>query len=148
MKALLALEDGRTFPCRSFTGAGEAWGEVVFNTSMTGYQEVLTDPSYKGQMVTMTYPLVGNYGVNPEDIESDRIQVSAFLVREYQSFPSNFRSVSTLGDYLKKQGILGIEELDTRALTRHIRKTGAMRGFMSTEDLDPLSLEKKKKNIE
>lgn len=148
MKALLVLEDGRTFTCRSFTGAGEAWGEVVFNTSMTGYQEVLTDPSYKGQMVTMTYPLVGNYGVNPEDIESDRIQVSAFLVREYQNFPSNFRSVSTLGDYLKKQGILGIEELDTRALTRHIRKTGAMRGFMSTEDLDPLSLVERAKNIE
>ncbi len=148
MKALLVLEDGRTFTCRSFTGAGEAWGEVVFNTSMTGYQEVLTDPSYKGQMVTMTYPLVGNYGVNPEDIESDRIQVSAFLVREYQNFPNNFRSVSTLGDYLKKQGILGIEELDTRALTRHIRKTGAMRGFMSTEDLDPLSLVERAKKIE
>jgi len=101
MKAILALEDGRTFPCQSFTGPGETGGEVVFNTSMTGYQEVLTDPSYSGQMVTMTYPLIGNYGVNPEDIESDKIQVSAFLVREYQSFPSNFRSVSSLADYLQ-----------------------------------------------
>jgi len=137
MKAILALEDGRTFPCQSFTGPGETGGEVVFNTSMTGYQEVLTDPSYSGQMVTMTYPLIGNYGVNPEDIESDKIQVSAFLVREYQGFPSNFRSVSSLGDYLKAQGILGIEEFDTRALTRHIRNAGAMRAFISTLDLDP-----------
>jgi carbamoylphosphate synthase small subunit len=88
MEARLTLEDGRTFPCRSFTGSGEAVGEVVFNTSMTGYQEVLTDPSYSGQMVTMTYPLVGNYGVNPEDVESDRIQVAAFLVKEYQPFPA------------------------------------------------------------
>ena len=88
MKALLALEDGRTFHCRSFTGPGEVGAEIVFNTSMTGYQEVLTDPSYRGQMVTMTYPLIGNYGVNLEDIESDRIQVAAFLMREYQSYPS------------------------------------------------------------
>ncbi|MBU4208620.1 MAG: glutamine-hydrolyzing carbamoyl-phosphate synthase small subunit [Proteobacteria bacterium] len=139
MKAILALEDGRTFNCHSFTGPGEAWGEVVFNTSMTGYQEVLTDPSYKGQMVTMTYPLIGNYGINPEDIESDRIQVSAFLVKEYQDFPSNFRSTSTLADYLKAQGILGIEQFDTRALTRHIRKAGAMRAFITTRDLDPAS---------
>ncbi|MBU4099836.1 MAG: glutamine-hydrolyzing carbamoyl-phosphate synthase small subunit [Proteobacteria bacterium] len=139
MKAILALEDGRTFNCHSFTGSGEAWGEVVFNTSMTGYQEVLTDPSYKGQMVTMTYPLIGNYGINPEDIESERIQVSAFLVKEYQNFPSNFRSTSTLADYLKAQGILGIEQFDTRALTRHIRKAGAMRAFITTRDLDPAS---------
>jgi len=147
MKALLALEDGRTFSCRSFTGPGESWGEIVFNTSMTGYQEILTDPSYRGQMVTMTYPLVGNYGVNPEDIESDRIQVSAFLMREYQKFPSNFRSTSTLADYLKQQGILGIEELDTRAVTRHIRNTGAMRAFLSTKDLDPSSLVKRANEI-
>ncbi len=147
MKALLALEDGRTFPCRSFTGPGETWGEVVFNTSMTGYQEVLTDPSYRGQMVTMTYPLIGNYGVNPEDVESNQIQVSGFLVREYQNFPSNFRSVSTLADYLKQQGILGIEGFDTRALTRHIRKAGAMRAFISTEDIDPLSCVRKAKKI-
>ena len=96
MKALLALEDGRTFKCRSFTGPGEAQGEVVFNTSMTGYQEVLTDPSYSGQMVTMTYPLVGNYGTNPEDVESARIQVAAFIVKEYQAHPSNYRSTRSL----------------------------------------------------
>lgn len=140
MKALLALEDGRFFECRSFTGQGEATGEVVFNTSMTGYQEVLTDPSYRGQMVTMTYPLVGNYGVNPDDIESNRIQVAAFLIKEYQPRPSNFRATATLADYLKSQGILGIEQLDTRALTRHIRNSGAMRAMVSTADLDPASL--------
>jgi len=140
MKALLALEDGRTFPCRSFTGPGEAGGEVVFNTSMTGYQEVLTDPSYSGQMVTMTYPLVGNYGVNPEDVESARIQVAAFLVKEYQPFPSNFRSTQSLADYLGSQGVLGVEGLDTRALTRHIRNGGAMRAIISTADLDAESL--------
>jgi len=147
MKAILALEDGRTFPCQSFTGPGETGGEIVFNTSMTGYQEVLTDPSYSGQMVTMTYPLIGNYGVNPEDIESDKIQVSAFLVREYQDFPSNYRSVSSLADYLKAQGILGIEEFDTRALTRHIRNAGAMRAFISTQDLDPLSCVERAREI-
>ena len=108
IQALLALEDGRTFPCKSFTGQGETSGEVVFNTSMSGYQEVLTDPSYRGQMVTMTYPLIGNYGVNPEDVESDRIQVAAFLVKEYQDFPSNFRSTESLAAYLKKEGVLGL----------------------------------------
>ena len=147
MKALLALEGGRTFTCRSFTGPGETWGEVVFNTSMTGYQEVLTDPSYSGQIVTMTYPLVGNYGVNPEDVESDRIQVAGFLIREYQNFPSNYRSTSPLADYLKDQGVLGLEELDTRALTRHIRNAGAMRAFISTEDLDPLSCVERARKI-
>jgi carbamoyl-phosphate synthase small subunit len=140
MKALLAMEDGRTFECRSFTGDGEASGEVVFNTSMTGYQEILTDPSYRGQMVTMTYPLVGNYGVNAEDVESDRIQVSAFILREYQEFPSNFRSMKTLKEYLQAQNVLGIDELDTRALTRHIRTVGALRAMISTRDLDPKSL--------
>jgi carbamoyl-phosphate synthase small subunit len=138
-KAILALEDGRTFDCRCFTGSGEAGGEAVFNTSMTGYQEVLTDPSYRGQVVTMTYPLIGNYGVNPEDVESDRIQVSAFVVREYQYFPSNYRSKSSLSDYLKAQYIMGIDGLDTRALTLHLRNSGAMRVFISTEDSDPLS---------
>ncbi len=140
MNAILALEDGRTFPCRSFTGSGEATGEVVFNTSMTGYQEVLTDPSYRGQMVVMTYPLVGNYGINPDDIESGRIQVAAFIIKEYQPYPSNFRATSTLADYLTSQGILGLQDLDTRALTRHIRNAGAMRAVVSTEDLDPASL--------
>jgi carbamoyl-phosphate synthase small subunit len=147
MKAILALEDGRTFPCRSFTGPGETGAEIVFNTSMTGYQEVLTDPSYAGQMVTMTYPLIGNYGVNLEDIESDKIQVSAFLVREYQGCFSNFRAVSSLADYLKAQNVLGVEELDTRALTRHIRKLGAMRAFISTENLDPMACVEQAKNL-
>jgi carbamoyl-phosphate synthase small subunit len=139
-QALLALEDGRTFNCQSFTGDGEAFGEVVFNTGMTGYQEVLTDPSYRGQLVTMTYPLVGNYGINLEDIESDQIQVSAFLVREYQSFYSNYRSQQSLADYLKSAGIIGIDHFDTRALTRHIRESGAMRAAISTKDLNPVSL--------
>ncbi|MFH1153609.1 MAG: glutamine-hydrolyzing carbamoyl-phosphate synthase small subunit [Pseudomonadota bacterium] len=148
MKALLALEDGRTFPCRSFTGNGEAKGEVVFNTSMTGYQEILTDPSYYGQMVTMTYPLIGNYGVCPEDVESDRIQAEALIVREYIDFPSNWRSTGTLADYLRKEGVLGIEALDTRALTRHIRNSGAMRAVISTTDLDPFSLVQRAKEIQ
>jgi len=143
MDALLALEDGRTFTCRSFTGPGEASGEVVFNTSMTGYQEILTDPSYSGQMVIMTYPLIGNYGVNAEDFESNRIQVAAFLIKEYQPYPSNFRSTATLADYLKRQGILGIERLDTRAVTRHIRNAGAMRAIISTDELTPASLVKR-----
>jgi len=143
MDALLALEDGRIFACRSFTGPGEASGEVVFNTSMTGYQEVLTDPSYSGQMVVMTYPLIGNYGVNVEDIESSRIQVAAFLIKEYQPYPSNFRSAAALADYLKNQSILGVERLDTRALTRHIRNAGAMRAIISTEELTPASLVKR-----
>ncbi len=140
LKALFALEDGRTFPCRSFTGPGETQGEVVFNTSMTGYQEVLTDPSYRGQIVTMTYPLVGNYGVNDEDVESARVQVAGFIVREYEEFPSNFRATKTLADYLRSQGVIGVDELDTRALTRHIRNAGAMRAVISTEELDPDAL--------
>ena len=147
MDALLALEDGRTFACRSFTGPGEAMGEVVFNTSMTGYQEVLTDPSYSGQMVVMTYPLIGNYGVNPEDIESGRIQVAAFIIKEYQAYPSNFRSTATLADYLTDHGILGVEHLDTRAITRHIRNAGAMRAMISTKDLTPATLVKRANEI-
>ena len=111
MKALLALEDGMSFPCRSFTGPGEASGEIVFNTGMTGYQEILTDPSYRGQMVTLTYPLIGNYGINVEDVESDRVQVSALLVREYQPFPSNHRSCGDLAGYLKRASVLGIQLL-------------------------------------
>ncbi len=146
-KALLALEDGRTFTCKSFTGEGEAFGEIVFNTSMTGYQEVLTDPSYSGQIVTMTYPLIGNYGVNYEDIESSRIQVSAFIIKEYQDVPSNFRSRGTLRDYLMHENVLGIEDVDTRAITRHIRNTGAMRAYISTLDMDPSSLVKRAKSI-
>ncbi|ACL05168.1 Carbamoyl phosphate synthetase, small subunit [Desulfatibacillum aliphaticivorans] len=147
MKALLALEDGRTFKCRSFTGSGEAQGEVVFNTGMSGYQEVLTDPSYRGQMVTMTYPLIGNYGINDEDVESNRIQVAAFLLRQYQPYPSNFTSLRSLADYLQSQGVLGVHDFDTRALTRHIRSKGAMRAMISTRDLDPESLAAKARAI-
>ena len=140
MKALVALEDGTIFEGESFTGTGEATGEIVFNTSMTGYQEVLTDPSYKGQIVTMTYPLIGNYGINPEDMESSRIQPEAFLVKEYNSIPSNFRSTGTLAAFLQQYGILGVEGIDTRALTRHIRQAGAMKGIVSTENLEPEQL--------
>ena len=147
MKALLALEDGRTFTCRSFTGTGEVGGEVVFNTSMSGYQEVLTDPSYSGQLVTMTYPLIGNYGVNFEDVESKQVQVAAFLIREYQAAYSNYRAEKSLADYLKEYGILGVEGLDTRALTRHIRNCGAMRAMISTSELDPERLVEKAKAL-
>jgi carbamoyl-phosphate synthase small subunit len=136
IKALLALEDGTVFRGRAFTGHGEAEGEVVFNTSMSGYQEILTDPSYCGQMVTMTYPLIGNYGINEKDIESDRIQVKAFLVKEYQRCPSNWRSRKSLSQYLRENAIPGIEGIDTRALTRHIRLAGAMRAALSTRELD------------
>jgi carbamoyl-phosphate synthase small subunit len=141
--ALLALEDGRIFPCRSFTGHGEASGEIVFNTGMTGYQEILTDPSYVGQMVTMTYPLIGNYGVNPEDMESDMVRAEAVIVKEYEPEPSNYCATETLGAFLARHGKMGIEGLDTRALTLHIRTAGAMRAFVSTMDLNPRSCVKK-----
>lgn len=145
MKTLIALEDGTIFTGRSFTGSGEAVGEIVFNTSMSGYQEVLTDPSYTGQLVTMTYPLIGNYGVNTEDMESERLHPKAFLVKEYNPIPSNFRSTKPLADLLKEHGILGVEGFDTRALVRHIRTQGAMKCIISTEDLDPESLVKRAK---
>lgn len=140
MPALLVLEDGTAFRGRSFTGPAEAVGEVVFNTSMSGYQEILTDPSYCGQMVTMTYPLIGNYGINGQDVESDRIQVSALLVKEYQPFPSNWRAENSLAEYLAAAGVPGIEGIDTRALTRHIRLQGAMKAALSTRDRDRDSL--------
>lgn len=143
MKTLLALEDGTLFHGRSFTGHCDAVGEMVFNTSMSGYQEILTDPSYCGQMVTMTYPLIGSYGVNHEDVESARIQVRALLVKEYQEYPSNYRSEKGLADYLTEAGIPGIQGIDTRALTRHIRTRGAMKAALSTRDLDPDSLVEK-----
>jgi carbamoyl-phosphate synthase small subunit len=143
MKAILALEDGTIFTGRSFTGPGETVGEVVFNTSMSGYQEILTDPSYCGQMVTMTYPLIGNYGINDQDIESDRIQVKALIVKEYQEYPSNWRSQKSLSDYLKANHIPGLEGIDTRALTRHIRLKGAMKAALSTQDPDQDSLVEK-----
>ena len=141
--ALLVLEDGAAFPCRAFAGSGEVAAEVCFNTAMTGYQEAITDPSYKGQMLAMTYPLIGNYGTNPEDVESRAVQVSAFLVKEYQEFPSNFRSTKSLREYLEDAGVMGVEGLDTRALTRHLRIRGAMTGVLSTKDLDPASLQAK-----
>ncbi len=140
MKALIALEDGTVFEGCSFTGPGEAVGEIVFNTSMSGYQEILTDPSYTGQIVTMTYPLIGNYGVNPEDMESAGAHPKAFLVKEYNAIPSNYRSRQTLADFLINHNVLGVQGFDTRALVRHIRTAGAMKGIVSTEDLDPESL--------
>jgi carbamoyl-phosphate synthase small subunit len=142
-QALLVLEDGASFPCRTFVGQGEVKAEVCFNTAMSGYQEVLTDPSYKGQMVAMTYPLIGNYGTNPEDVESLKVQVSAFLVREYLDFPSNHRSRQSLKQYLEENKVMGVQDLDTRALTRHLRIQGTMQGVLSTEDLDPDSLRQK-----
>ncbi len=140
MKACIALEDGTLFTGRSFTGDGEAIGEIVFNTSLSGYQEVLTDPSYTGQIVTMTYPLIGNYGINPEDMESAAIHPPAFLVKEYCRTPSNHRSVRSLADFLAEFGVLGVEGFDTRALVRHIRTKGAMKGVVSSRDLDRDSL--------
>ena len=140
MKALIALEDGTIFEGESFTGRGEAIGEMVFNTSMSGYQEILTDPSYTGQIVTMTYPLIGNYGVNSEDMESAAVHPKAFLVREYNAVPSNFRSEESLGQFLERYGVLGVEGFDTRALVRHIRTVGALKAIVSTEDLDRDSL--------
>ncbi len=140
MKALIGLENGTVIRGRSFTSVGEAVGEIVFNTSMSGYQEVLTDPSYVGQLVTMTYPLIGNYGVNKEDMESASIHPRAFLIREYQDMPSNFRATGTLADFLQQHGILGIEGVDTRMLTRILRTGGAMKAIISTEDTDPESL--------
>ncbi|HVL91123.1 MAG TPA: glutamine-hydrolyzing carbamoyl-phosphate synthase small subunit [Actinomycetota bacterium] len=139
-KAILVLEDGTTFPGRSFGAPGETFGEVVFNTSLSGYQEVLTDPSYYGQIVCMTYPHIGSYGVTPEDVESGRIQVSGFAVRDAVREYSNWRATQSIHEYLEEAGITAIEEIDTRKLTRHIRSLGAMRGAISTDDLDPASL--------
>lgn len=145
MKAILALEDGTIFKGSSFGAAGERDGEVVFNTSMAGYQEILTDPSYKGQIVTMTYPLIGNYGINSEDVESRRPFVEAFVVKECSNIASSWRSEKSLDEYLRENNIIGIEGIDTRALTRHIRLQGAMKAVISTEDLDDKSLVKKAK---
>lgn len=143
MKAILALESGKVFKGEAFGRPGEACGEVVFNTSMSGYQEVITDPSYKGQIVAMTYPLIGNYGVNKEDVESRRPFLEGFVVREYSKIASNWRASQSLGDYLKENNVLGIEGVDTRALTLHIREAGAMKAVLSTEDLDENNLIRK-----
>ena len=142
-RATLVLEDGRTFYGQTFAGQGETLGEVVFNTAMTGYQEVLTDPSYKGQIVSMTYPLIGNYGINIEDMESAAIQVEGFIVREYLPYPSNWRSQKSLKKFLDEGQVLGIEGIDTRALTKHIRTAGAMKGIIATGDREPEELLKK-----
>src|SRR5919202_898034 len=122
--AKLALEDGTVYTGRAFGARGETFGEVVFNTSMTGYQEILTDPSYKGQIVAMTYPMIGNYGVNGADVESSRPHVSGFVVREVSRVASSWRAESSLDAYLKKNGIPGLEGIDTRALTKHLRTRG------------------------
>ena len=144
--ALLALEDGRTFRGTSWAAEGEACGEMVFNTSMTGYQEVLTDPSYAGQIVCMTYPLIGNYGVNEADAESSRPWVEGFVVREASRITSNWRAEESLQSYLKRWNVVAIEGIDTRALVRHIRDKGAMRACLSTIDLDEASLVEKARN--
>ncbi|MGB2868377.1 MAG: glutamine-hydrolyzing carbamoyl-phosphate synthase small subunit [Bacteroidota bacterium] len=136
MKAKLALENGTVFTGEAFGAATETTGEVVFNTSMMGYQEILTDPSYAGQIVTMTYPLIGNYGVNFEDLESVKPQVAGFVVKEYFEFFSNFRAKGSLGSWLERHGVIGIQGLDTRMLTKIIRDVGAMRGIISTTELD------------
>jgi carbamoyl-phosphate synthase small subunit len=136
MKAILALEDGRTFQGRTFGAEGETSGEVVFNTSLSGYQEILTDPSYAGQIVVMTYPHIGNYGMNREDEESGQPSVRGFIAREFSAFTSNWRALESLDAYLKLHGIVCLSEVDTRALVRHIRSHGAMRGIISAYDLD------------
>ena len=139
-RAVLALEDGKVFEGRVFGRRGEVTGEVVFNTALCGYQEVLTDPSYAGQVVTMTYPHIGNYGVNREDVESARPQVAGFVVREAATVVSSWRASGPLDRYLDEHGIVGISEIDTRALTRHLRTHGAKRGVISAVDLDHASL--------
>jgi carbamoyl-phosphate synthase small subunit len=141
--AILALADGTLFRGRSFGAAGETAGEVVFNTSMTGYQEILTDPSYRGQIVCMTYTEIGNVGVNHEDVESRRPFVDGFIVKEYWAEPSNWRAQESLGDYLHRFGIVGICGIDTRALVRHLRTSGAQTGLISTSDLDAERLVRK-----
>ena len=139
-EAKLALEDGSVFKGESFGAAGDCGGEVVFNTSMTGYQEILTDPSYKGQIVTMTAPLIGNYGVVPADAEADHPWVEGFVCREVARVPSNFRSTEDLSTYLKRTGVVGIEGVDTRAITKRLREKGALRGYLTTAKIDDATM--------
>jgi carbamoyl-phosphate synthase small subunit len=134
MKALLALEDGTVFEGESIGRAGRAVGEVVFNTSMTGYQEMLTDPSYRGQILTLTYPLIGNYGTNPTDFESAGVQVEGLVIKQLCDHPSNWQSVASLDDFLRQHGVIGIAGVDTRALTRRLRKQGVMMGAISSDE--------------
>ncbi len=141
--AVILLEDGKVFHGTSFGAMGKSIGEVCFNTGLTGYQEILTDPSYAKQIVTMTAPHIGNYGINNEDVESDKIQVSGFVIKEESIITSNWRSKISLGDYLKNQNVIGIKNIDTRSLTRYIRDNGAMNGIISsgTDDKNKLSEE-------
>ena len=145
-RAVLVLADGTTFKGYSLGAPGESIGEVVFNTSLMGYQEILTDPSYKGQMVVMTYPLIGNYGINEKDYESRKLFLEGFIVKECSPFPSNWRSQIALDEFLKQKGIVGIQGIDTRALTAHIRNCGSQQGIISTTDFDVSSLIKKAKS--
>lgn len=142
-KAILALADGTVYQGYALGAVGTTVGEVVFNTGMTGYQEILTDPSYHGQIVNMTYPLIGNYGINPEDVESARIQAAGFIIREASAIRSNWRSQISLDEYLVRNNIVGIQEIDTRALTKHIRDVGAQEGVVSSEISDPEKLVEK-----
>ena len=134
MTAILLLEDGTIFKGKSFGAKGIRCGEVVFNTSMSGYQEILTDPSYHEQIVTMTYPMIGNYGTNSLDWESRKLFCAGFIVKENCEYPSNFRNQNSLSEYLKENGIVGLEGIDTRSLVRHIREQGAMRGVISSTE--------------
>ena len=143
MKAILYLADGSYYYGESFGAEGEVIGEVVFNTSMTGYQEIITDPSYTGQIVTMTYPEIGNYGINDEDVESCKIQASSIIVKSYNDNYSNFRANKSLAQYLKENNIIGLEGIDTRALTKKLRDTGSKNGIISTVDFDFASLQAK-----
>ncbi len=146
-RAYLALEDGTVFEGYSFGAEGEACGEVVFNTAMTGYQEILTDPSYKGQIVTMTYPLIGNYGINDEDVESFRPWVEGFVVKEASGIVSNWRAREGLHEYLKRHGIVGIEGIDTRELTKRLREVGSQMGVISTVESDLVKLVEKARSL-
>ena len=147
MKAILALEDGSVFHGEGFGAKASAGGEVCFNTSMTGYQEILTDPSYKGQIVTMTYPLIGNYGVNSQDVESWRPHAAGFVIRELSPVVSNWRADFSLGEYLEQNGIPGIQGIDTRALTKKLRVRGALNGFISTENISEAEAVKRAKEF-
>jgi len=147
MEGILALADGKIFKGTLFGAIGETDGEVVFNTSMSGYQEVLTDPSYCGQMVVMTYPLIGNYGINPEDFESDKPYLSGFIIKELSGIPSNWRSRQSLDDFLKETGVIGLQGIDTRALTRHIRDQGAQQAVISQDVTNPDALIQKAKQL-
>ena len=147
MKAILALEDGSVFHGTGFGARASACGEVCFNTSMTGYQEILTDPSYKGQIVTMTYPLIGNYGVNDQDVESWRPHASGFVIRELSPVVSNWRADYSLNEYLEKNGIPGIQGIDTRQLTKKLRVRGALNGFITTEDISEAEAVKRAKEF-